>query len=71
MKNLPQLSDAAPGMYESLVKIARQGHRDTCDTVLISGGDMTDCTCGLREAKKSIAYARGDDPLEIDEEYEI
>ena len=72
-EDTPQLFDAAPDLYESCKRIARKGHRDTCDSVLLPDWGMTDCTCGLREAKKAIAYARGDDPLEIDEQgvYEI
>lgn len=72
MEDLPQLSDAAPGLYEAAVKRAESGHSDTCDSRLVESMDMTDCTCGQRELLKSIAYARGDDPLKVDENsYEI
>ena len=61
------IQDAAPDLYESAVKRAESGHSDTCDTRLVESMDITDCTCGHREMMKSIAYARGDDPLKVDE----
>ena len=67
MSELPQLFDAAPGLYEAAVKRAESGHSDTCDSRLVESMDMTDCTCGQRELMKTIAYARGDDPIEVDE----
>jgi hypothetical protein len=54
-------------MYEALVKNVEAGHNDTCDTALVESMDITDCTCGYREALKMIAYARGDDAIEVDE----
>jgi hypothetical protein len=67
MSEIPQLFDAAPDLYESAVKRAKEGHSDTCDTALVESMGMADCTCGHRELMKTIAYARGDDPLEVDE----
>lgn len=70
MDETPNLFDAAPGLYEACVAKAENGHTDTCKTALT--GDMTDCTCGQRSALKAVAYARGDDVLEVDEEkYEV
>lgn len=69
--DLPQLFDAAPGLYESCVEMVRNGHGAGCGSFR-SGSGIVDCTCGLREAKKAIAYARGDDPIEVDNgEYEV
>jgi hypothetical protein len=69
--DLPQLFDAAPGLYEACVEMVRNGHGAGCGAFR-SGSGIVDCTCGLREAKKAIAYARGDDPLDVDKgEYEV
>ena len=69
--DLPQLFDAAPGLYEACVEMARNGRGAGCKSFR-SGSGIVDCTCGLREAKKAIAYARGDDPIEVDNgEYEV
>ena len=71
MSDLPQLFDAAPDLYESCVEMAQSGHGAGC-AAYQEGVDITGCTCGLREALKAIAYARGDDPLKVDEgEYDV
>jgi hypothetical protein len=68
---LPQLTDAAPDLYEACLEMVRNGHGAGCKAYEFDA-DITDCTCGLREAKKAIAYARGDDPLDVDKgTYEI
>jgi len=62
--------------------MVKRGHTDTCDKLLMQtgppelrdlSGSEEDCTCGLREAKKAVAYARGDDPIKVDSEegYEL
>lgn len=66
MNKIPQLSDAAFDLYEACVENVKTGHNDTCETRLIPDNDITDCTCGYREALKAIAYARGDDPIDVD-----
>ena len=72
MADLPQLFDAAPGLYEACIENVKAGHNDTCDTALVDSMDITNCTCGYREALKAVAYARGDDPIEVDEgNYEV
>lgn len=72
MEDLPQLFDAAPGLYEACVENAKAGHNMGCKAILDPGRDITDCTCGYREALKAIAYARGDDPIKVDEhDYEL
>jgi len=69
---MDQLFDAAPDLYEACEKLVKSGHDDTCDTRLIEDNDITDCTCGVREGMKAIAYARGDDPIDVDKgTYEI
>lgn len=64
------------------MNMVERGHKDTCDRLLnqtgapehwdLSGSEER-CTCGIREAKKAIAYARSDDPSQVDSEegYEI
>lgn len=66
MDDLPQLNDAAPDLYEACLEMVRNGHGAGCGAYT-AGADITYCSCGLREAKKAIAYARGDDPIEVDE----
>jgi len=82
MKDVPQLQDAAIDLYEACVDMVERGHKGTCDKILdqtgppelwdLSGSEER-CTCGIREVKKAIAYARGDDPLQVDSEegYEV
>lgn len=82
MPPTPNLQDAAPDLYRACVEIVENGHQDTCDKILNQtgppelwdlSGSEENCTCGVREAKKAIAYARGDDPLKVDSEkgYEV
>jgi hypothetical protein len=61
MARYPQLQDAAPDLLAACQKTIESGHNDTCDYLLVEGGE---CTCGVWSAKKAVAYARGDDPLE-------